>query len=181
MSMLLMLLDGATGAARGAVPAAAAAPETIGGAWLGYGYFGFCAALALVGALITVASPNPIRGAMGLLLMIVSIAGLYLALQAQFLAAIQLIVSAGAVVVLLLCCLAQAQHRRRILEVELRDIAVPHCYCCAGLVASRSCRMVWYPKYPVTHPQGLAASILSAKYFSPTESFRSKFQAHSCS
>jgi len=39
---------------------------------------------------------------MGLLLMIVSIAGLFLALNAQFLAAIQLIVYAGAIVVLFL-------------------------------------------------------------------------------
>jgi NADH-quinone oxidoreductase subunit J len=37
---------------------------------------------------------------MGLLLMILSIAGLYLALHAQFLAAVQLIVYAGAIVVL---------------------------------------------------------------------------------
>jgi NADH-quinone oxidoreductase subunit J len=65
-------------------------------------YFGFCAALAIAGALITIIAPNPIRGAMGLLLMIVSVAGLFLALHAQFLAAIQLIVYAGAIVVLFL-------------------------------------------------------------------------------
>ena len=65
-----------------------------------YFYFYVCAALAVAGALITVLMPNPIRAAMGLLLMIVSLAGLFLALHAQFLAAIQLIVYAGAVVVL---------------------------------------------------------------------------------
>ena len=65
-------------------------------------YFYVCAALAIAGALITVIAPNPIRGAMGLLLMILSIAGLFLALHAQFLAAIQLIVYAGAIVVLFL-------------------------------------------------------------------------------
>jgi len=54
------------------------------------------------GAVATIVSRNPIRGAMGLLLMIVSIAGLFLALNAQFLAAIQLIVYAGAIVVLFL-------------------------------------------------------------------------------
>jgi NADH-quinone oxidoreductase subunit J len=67
---------------------------------LGYVYFFVLALLAVVGAIATVASPNPIRSALGLLLSIVSIAGLYLALHAQFLAAIQLIVYAGAVVVL---------------------------------------------------------------------------------
>jgi len=69
---------------------------------LGQAFFGLCAGLALIGALSTVIARNPIRGAMGLLLMIVAIAGLFLALHAQFLAAIQLIVYAGAIVVLFL-------------------------------------------------------------------------------
>ncbi len=67
---------------------------------LGYAYFYGCALLAIAGAGFTVTAKNPIRGAMGLLLMILAIAGLYLALHAQFLAAIQLIVYAGAIVVL---------------------------------------------------------------------------------
>jgi NADH-quinone oxidoreductase subunit J len=61
-----------------------------------------CAALALAGALSVVVAQNPIRSAMGLLLLILSVAGLFLALDAQFLAAIQLIVYAGAIVVLFL-------------------------------------------------------------------------------
>jgi len=63
-------------------------------------FFAVCGIAALVGALCTVIAKNPIRGAMGLLLTIVGIAGLFLKLNAQFLAAIQLIVYAGAVVVL---------------------------------------------------------------------------------
>ncbi|MBL0194821.1 MAG: NADH-quinone oxidoreductase subunit J [Myxococcales bacterium] len=69
---------------------------------LGQAYFWICAALAVIGAISTVASKNPIRGAMGLLMMVLSVAGLFLALHAQFLAAIQLIVYAGAIVVLFL-------------------------------------------------------------------------------
>jgi NADH-quinone oxidoreductase subunit J len=69
---------------------------------LGMAYFYTCAALALAGALAVVIAKNPIRGAMGLLLLILSVAGLFLALHAQFLAAIQLIVYAGAIVVLFL-------------------------------------------------------------------------------
>lgn len=65
-------------------------------------YFGLCAVFALAGAVITVAARNPIRGAMGLLATIVGIAGLYLLLSAEFLAVIQLLVYAGAVVVLFL-------------------------------------------------------------------------------
>lgn len=67
---------------------------------LGQIYFYVLAAMALGGALVTVTNKNPIRGAMGLLLNIVSLAGLYLALHAEFLAIIQLIVYAGAIVVL---------------------------------------------------------------------------------
>ncbi|HEU5076169.1 MAG TPA: NADH-quinone oxidoreductase subunit J, partial [Polyangiaceae bacterium] len=62
--------------------------------------FFVCSVACLVGALSTIVAKNPIRGAMGLLTTIVGIAGLFLLLQAQFLAAIQLIVYAGAVVVL---------------------------------------------------------------------------------
>jgi NADH-quinone oxidoreductase subunit J len=69
---------------------------------LGQAYFWICALLAVAGATSTVLAKNPIRGAMGLLLMILAIAGVYLALHAQFLAAIQLIVYAGAIVVLFL-------------------------------------------------------------------------------
>src|SRR5258708_11293707 len=69
---------------------------------LGLIYFYGCAALAVAGALAVAIAKNPIRSAMGLLLLILSVAGLFLALHAQFLAAIQLIVYAGAIVVLFL-------------------------------------------------------------------------------
>jgi NADH-quinone oxidoreductase subunit J len=69
---------------------------------LGALYFYICGVLALAGALSVVVAKSPIRGAMGLLLLILSIAGLFLALHAQFLAAIQLIVYAGAIVILFL-------------------------------------------------------------------------------
>jgi NADH-quinone oxidoreductase subunit J len=62
--------------------------------------FSVCAILCVAGALVTVTAKNPIRGAVGLLGAIIGIAGLFLKLRAEFLAAIQLIVYAGAVVVL---------------------------------------------------------------------------------
>jgi NADH-quinone oxidoreductase subunit J len=61
-----------------------------------------CGATALAGASSVVIARNPIRSAMGLLLLILSVAGLFLVLDAQFLAVIQLIVYAGAIVVLFL-------------------------------------------------------------------------------
>jgi len=63
-------------------------------------FFALMAALCLGGAIVTIGARNPIRSAVGLLITIVGIAGLFLKLNAQFLAAIQLIVYAGAVVVL---------------------------------------------------------------------------------
>lgn len=62
--------------------------------------FAFCTILCLFGALVVVLSKNPIRGAMGLLTTIFGIAGLFLRLSAEFLAAMQLLVYAGAVVIL---------------------------------------------------------------------------------
>jgi NADH-quinone oxidoreductase subunit J len=63
-------------------------------------YFLILALVALLSAAGTVISRTPIRAALALLLHILSLAGLYLALHAHLLAAIQLIVYAGAVVVL---------------------------------------------------------------------------------
>ena len=63
-------------------------------------FFLVASAIALAGACMTIASRSPIRSAVGLLVTIVGIAALFLMLNAQFLAAIQLIVYAGAVVVL---------------------------------------------------------------------------------
>jgi NADH-quinone oxidoreductase subunit J len=63
-------------------------------------FFVLCALLTLGGGLVTVGSRRPIRSAMGLLTSILGICGAFLLLSAEFLAAIQLIVYAGAVVVL---------------------------------------------------------------------------------
>lgn len=63
-------------------------------------FFGLCALFVLLGGVATVGARNPIRSAMGLLVTILGTAGVYLMLSAEFLAAVQVIVYAGAVVVL---------------------------------------------------------------------------------
>lgn len=65
-------------------------------------FFYLCAIVAVGGALATVIAKNPIRSAMGLMATILAVGGIFMALHAQFLAAIQLIVYAGAIVVLFL-------------------------------------------------------------------------------
>jgi NADH-quinone oxidoreductase subunit J len=62
--------------------------------------FAACGILALVSAVMTVTLRNPLRAAVALLAHILSLAVLYLTLHAHLLAAIQLLVYAGAVVVL---------------------------------------------------------------------------------
>lgn len=67
---------------------------------IGVLYFSICAVVAVLSAFGTIASRTPIRSAMSLLAHILALAGLYLSLHAHLLAAMQLIVYAGAVVVL---------------------------------------------------------------------------------
>jgi NADH-quinone oxidoreductase subunit J len=66
----------------------------------GAGLFFLFALVALLSALGTVALQSPIRAAMALLAHVVSLSGLFLLLHAQLLAALQVLVYAGAVVVL---------------------------------------------------------------------------------
>ena len=56
--------------------------------------------LAMAGALMTISARRPLRAAIGLLVHIISLAGMFLTLNAQLLAALQLLVYAGAIVVL---------------------------------------------------------------------------------
>jgi NADH-quinone oxidoreductase subunit J len=64
------------------------------------GFFGLTTLIILLGGLVTIAARNPIRSALGLLTSIIGTAGMFLMLSAEFLAAIQILVYAGAVVVL---------------------------------------------------------------------------------
>lgn len=67
---------------------------------LGNLFFVLCGLLALGSALATVLLRSPLRAAVALLFHILALAGLYLTLHAHLLAALQLLVYAGAVVVL---------------------------------------------------------------------------------
>ncbi len=58
------------------------------------------AAVAVISALMVVIRPNPMHSALWLLVTLVSMAGIYLLLGAEFVAAIQVIIYAGGVLVL---------------------------------------------------------------------------------
>jgi NADH-quinone oxidoreductase subunit J len=64
--------------------------------------FGVLAVLLVVSALLTILHRNPITSALFLVLGFVSLAGIYLLLHAEFLAMVQVIVYAGAIMVLFL-------------------------------------------------------------------------------
>ena len=63
-------------------------------------FFLVLAVLGVVGALMVVAQRNPVVSALYLVLSFVSLAGMYVLLQAPFLAAVQVVVYAGAIMVL---------------------------------------------------------------------------------
>ena len=56
--------------------------------------------IAVIGAIMTITARRPLRAAIGLLIHIIALAGLFLTVNAHLLAALQLLVYAGAVVVL---------------------------------------------------------------------------------
>jgi NADH-quinone oxidoreductase subunit J len=59
-----------------------------------------CAILAVLGAVLLILAREPIHSALALILVMISLAVLYLLLGAEFIAAVQIIVYAGAVMVL---------------------------------------------------------------------------------
>ena len=67
---------------------------------LSYIFFGILAILAITSAVFTILSKNPVASAIGLVFHFFMLAGLYLTLQAQFVAVIQILVYAGAIMVL---------------------------------------------------------------------------------
>jgi len=62
--------------------------------------FFVCGALAVIGAILLIAAREPVHSALALVLVMVALAVLYLLLGAPFIAAVQIIVYAGAIMVL---------------------------------------------------------------------------------
>lgn len=62
--------------------------------------FGILAIMAIASAVVTISTKHPVRAAMALIVHFFMLAGLYLTLQAQFIAVLQILVYAGAIMVL---------------------------------------------------------------------------------
>ncbi len=67
-----------------------------------YVAFFVLAAIALIGAVLTASMRNIMHAALGLLMSFVGVAGIYVLLEAEFVAAVQVLVYIGAIAVLIL-------------------------------------------------------------------------------
>ena len=65
-------------------------------------FFSYFAGVIVLASILVVALRNPVHSALALLIMFFHVAGLYVTLHAEFLAAVQIIVYAGAILVLYL-------------------------------------------------------------------------------
>ena len=65
-------------------------------------FFGYFAGMIAITSILVVALRNPVYSALSLLVMFFHVAGLFITLHAEFLAAVQIIVYAGAILVLYL-------------------------------------------------------------------------------
>ncbi|MBI5325058.1 MAG: NADH-quinone oxidoreductase subunit J [Ignavibacteriae bacterium] len=65
-------------------------------------FFGILGILAIGSGIVTISSKNPVTSAISLVFLFFMLAGLYLVLQAQFIAVIQVLVYAGAIMVLVI-------------------------------------------------------------------------------
>ena len=72
-----------------------------------------CALLAVAGGMLLILSREPIHSALSLILVMMSLAVLYLLLGAEFIAAVQIIVYAGAIMVLVRLCHHAVERRGR--------------------------------------------------------------------
>ena len=119
------------------------------------------AALTLLCGVLVIANPfsrNPVTSAMFLVLTIISMAGLFVLLHAFFLAAVQVLVYAGAVMVLFLFVIMlldlKEEERRRVKKFGL----------ITGLVAVGAIVAIFVQSILVTNPDGnLAAPMLEGE------------------
>ena len=102
---------------------------------LGYAgiFFYVLAAMALVSALMVVTRKNPVHSAMFLVFTFFCVAGIYITMSAEFLAAVQVLVYAGGIVVLFLFVIMLVPLKAGIRRLPVRRGASAILLC--GLVA----------------------------------------------
>lgn len=78
-------------------------------------FFGYCALMIIMSGILAISLRNPVHCVLMVLVLFFHMAGLYLTLNAEFLAAVQIIVYAGAILVLYLFVLFLVSVRQELL------------------------------------------------------------------
>jgi NADH-quinone oxidoreductase subunit J len=117
------------------------------------------ALIAAVSAVLMITRTNPVISALFLILNFASLAGLYLLLNAQFIAVAQVIVYAGAIMVLFLfvIMLLKPEHEKKLLAVN-KNIKI-FAYIVAALVFLQLAYMIFLGKPNTGENAQVAASI----------------------
>ena len=84
-------------------------------------FFGYLSLVIIIFSLLVVLSKNAIHSVLYMLVMFFHVAGIYLLLQAEFLAAVQIIVYAGAILVLFLFAIMLLNLREELSAEQLTD------------------------------------------------------------
>jgi NADH-quinone oxidoreductase subunit J len=84
-------------------------------------FFGYLSLAIIIFSLLVVLSKNAIHSVLYMLVMFFHVAGIYLLLQAEFLAAVQIIVYAGAILVLFLFAIMLLNLREELSAEQLTD------------------------------------------------------------
>jgi len=103
--------------------------------------FYILAALALIDGLGVIFSRHPVAAAMSLLLCFLSIAGLYLTLEAELLAVIQVLVYAGAIIILFLFVILLVD-QERFIPRGIALFSLPASLLVIALAAAWACRLL---------------------------------------
>ncbi|HYV07184.1 MAG TPA: NADH-quinone oxidoreductase subunit J [Blastocatellia bacterium] len=129
------------------------------------GLFILFAVLALASALNILVQRNPLQGALSLIATLASLSAVYITLQAQFLAAIQIVVYAGAIMVLFVFVIMLLNEPKDQPQIEkqkwLRYLAIPF----AGLLIAEMFYVIRSVKpvtLPVTPAEGDAVGTVSS-------------------
>jgi len=130
------------------------------------------AAVALAGAIVLVTKRNLVHAAMGLFATMIAIAGLYLLIGSEFLAAMQLFVYGGAITVLVLFglmlagpALGHEQLPRRAVVWVAGIVSLLF----FGAIAAVLWRTDWQLSAPTIHDTASIATILFSRYVLPFE------------
>ncbi|MDA0999424.1 MAG: NADH-quinone oxidoreductase subunit J [bacterium] len=89
-------------------------------------FFYFLGVITIAGAVGVVALPSPLHGVLSLILCFLGLAGLYLTLGAEFIAAVQVVIYAGAIMVLFLfviMLLNLGREERQVLQLPVQKLA----------------------------------------------------------